>query len=369
MLDVGAQIIKAVAARPDESAPRLALIDFYLRKKEPKKAVAAGQDALAILRDRPEILDALGRALIAAGDFNQGLATYSKMAAGKTANPKPYLLMAEVQIANKDLGAAVQSLRKALDIKPDLVDAQRGLIMIFLESGQTQEAVTVANEVKKQKPKEAVGYTFEGDIRAARKSWAEAAAAYREGLKYAPGAELAIKLHSVLAAAGNAGEADRFAASWIKDKPKDGGFRFYLGEVATRKKDYATAISQYRALLDTQPENAVLLNNLAWVVGQQKLPGAVEYAEKANKLAPNQPAFMDTLGVLLDEKGETARGLALLSKAIELAPQAAGIRLNYARMLAKAGQKPEARKQLDELTKLGDKFSGQAEVAKLAKEL
>ena len=366
---VGAQIGKAVAARPEESGPRLALIDYHLRKKDSKQAVAAGQDAIAAMRDRPEILEALGRAQIASGDFNQGLATYSRLSAGKDVSPKPYLLMAEVQVANKDLGAAAQSLRKALAIKPDLLDAQRGLIMIFLESGQTQEAVTIADQVRKQRPKEAVGYAFEGDIRAARKSWVEAAVAYREGLKIAPGAELAIKLHSVLSASGNRSEADKFAAGWVKDKPKDAGFRFYLGEVATRKKDYAAAVSHYRLLLDTQPENAVLLNNLAWVAGQQKLPGAIDFAEKANKLAPNQPAFMDTLGVLLAEKGEMARGLELLAKAVEIAPQAAGIRLNYAGMLIKAGQKAEARKQLDELTKLGDKFSGQAEVAQMVKDL
>ncbi|NUM46552.1 MAG: hypothetical protein HUU38_17750, partial [Anaerolineales bacterium] len=32
-------------------------------------------------------------------------------------------------------------------------------------------------------------------------------------------------------------------------------------------------------------------------------PKAVEYAEKANRLAPGQPLFMDTLGVILVERG------------------------------------------------------------------
>jgi predicted Zn-dependent protease len=48
-----------------------------------------------------------------------------------------------------------------------------------------------------------------------------------------------------------------------------------------------------------------VLNNLAWVAGQMKDPKAIEYAEKANKLAPNQPALMDTLAVLLMDKGDT----------------------------------------------------------------
>ena len=51
-----------------------------------------------------------------------------------------------------------------------------------------------------------------------------------------------------------------------------------------------------------------------------------------------------------------------------LAPNAAGIRLNLARALIKAGQKDAARKELDTLAKLGDKFPGQAEVAKLRSE-
>ena len=48
-----------------------------------------------------------------------------------------------------------------------------------------------------------------------------------------------------------------------------------------------------------------------------------------------------------------------------MAPQAAEIRLNLARGLIKAGKKDAARKELDELAKLGDKFSDQAEVARL----
>jgi len=86
-------------------------------------------------------------------------------------------------------------------------------------------------------------------------------------------------------------------------------------------------------------------------------------------LAPNQPALMDTLGVILSDKGESARGLDLFKKALELAPQAAQIRLNYAKALIKAGQKGEAKIQLDQLTKLGDKFAGQTEVLQLSKDL
>ena len=50
-------------------------------------------------------------------------------------------------------------------------------------------------------------------------------------------------------------------------------------------------------------------------------------------------------------------------------PQAADIRLNYARALLKAGKKSEARKELEMLAKLGEKYPAQAEVAALLKGL
>ena len=78
---------------------------------------------------------------------------------------------------------------------------------------------------------------------------------------------------------------------------------------------------------------------------------------------------MDTLGVLLMDKGDTARGLELLKKAVALAPQASQIRLNYAKALIKAGKNSDARSELDQLAKLGDKFPAQAEVAQLLKGL
>ena len=117
--------------------------------------------------------------------------------------------------------------------------------------------------------------------------------------------------------------------------------------------------------MSIQPNNPLVLNNLAWASARVKSPKALEYAEKANQIAPNQPAFMDTLAMILAEKGETTKAIELLRKANSAAPQAAMIQLNLARVLIAAGQKDEARRELDALVKLGDKFPGQPEVTRL----
>lgn len=367
--EVAGLINKAATANPTEIAPRLALIQYWLQQKDTKKALAAANDAVAALPDKPEVLDALGRVQQVSGDLNQALNTYGKLASVQPLSPLAHLRMAEIHVANKAKEEAAKSLKKALEIKPDLLDAQRGLILLALDGKRTGEALTIAREVQKQRPKEAVGQVLEGDIHGTQKNWNEAIAAYRNALKITPATELAVKTHTAILASGNNSEAEKFVATWIKDHPKDVAFRMQQGDLATARKDYTAASQHYNAALALQPNNALVLNNLAWVSGETKSPKAMEYAEKANQLAPNQPAFMDTLAMLLAAKGESAKAIELLRKAMTLAPQAAAIQLNLAKVLVGAGKKDEARKELDALAKLGEQFPGQAEVIRLQKEL
>jgi len=367
--EVAKLIGNAVAANPVDAAPRLLLIEFHLRNKDAKQALSAAQDAVTAIPDSPELLDALGRAQLAGGDTNQAIASFTKLAAMQPLSPQPYMRLADAQMAAKDKEAAAQSLRKALELKPDLKPAQRGSIMLDVDSKNIQGAVATARTMQQQSPKEAVGYVLEGDINASQKNWDGAAAAYRGGLKQVNSPELAVKLHSTLLAAGKTAEADKFSNQWQKDNPKDPAFIFYLGDRAIAAKDYAGAERYYAAVIKLQPNNAVAYNNLAWVTGKLNKPGAIALAEKANALGPNQPAFMDTLAMLLSDKGDYAKALELEGKALALQPQNALFRLNLAKIHIKGGNRDLAKKELDELAKLGDKFGGQAEVAALLKGL
>jgi len=367
--EVAALIDKAVAAQPDQATPRLALINHYLVNKDTRKAVIASQDAMAAVRDNLAVMGAAARAYEAAGETNQALSIYGRMAKLQPASPQPYLRMAGAQLEAKNKDKALESLREALTLKPDLVEAQRGMIGLHIESGRVQEALTVAREVQRQRPKQPIGYIFEGDIHVEHKNWTEAAKAYRAGLRHAPSGELAVRLHMALAAAGDRPGADQVASTWLKSHPKDRLFLIHLAQQSVKEGQYAVAAQHYAKVVETEPENPVMLNNLAWVSAQIKAKQALGYAEKAFALAPTHPAIMDTLGLLLVEKGETTRGLELLRKASASAPQSPDIRLNLVKGLISAGQREAARKELDELSKLGDKFSAQAEVGRLRNQL
>ena len=74
-----------------------------------------------------------------------------------------------------------------------------------------------------------------------------------------------------------------------------------------------------------------MLNNLAWAYQQVKDARALETAERAYKLAPDNAAIADTLGWILVEQGNTKRGIEVLQKAVTAAPKIASYRYHLAR--------------------------------------
>ena len=367
--EVAALLTKAVDANPTDVAPRLLLIDLLLRNKDNKQALSVAQNAVTALPNSAELLGALGRVQQVSGDVNQAIVTYGKLVAMQPLSPVPSLRLAEAHLANKDLKAAEQSLRKSLEVKPDFLDAQRGLIMVLLDGKRYADAIKVARSVQEQRPKQAFGLMLEGDINAARKDWPVAAATYKEALKIADVPDLAIKRHAAVVQAGQASEADQFAAAWMNKHATDAAFRMYLADAATARKDYVGAEKLYQSALKLQPESPVVLNNLAWVALQLGKPGALAWAEKANTLAPNQPAFMDTLASVLSAQGEHTRAVEIQAKAVALAPQNLAFRLNLARAYAAAGDKDKARSELAAVVKTDDKNPQRAEAAALLKAL
>jgi putative PEP-CTERM system TPR-repeat lipoprotein len=363
--EVGATLEKAVSGNPDSARAQIALIRFYLQGQDAKSALNAAQQARALLPDNLQILDLLGIAQQASGDSNQAIATFNKLAAAAPKSPEPLVRLAGAQLAAKDVPGAMQSLRRALVINPDLVRVRQQIAALSLQQGKPDDALAEAKEMQKRFPKQAAGYLLEGDVYAAQKKWPAAERAYRETLKHEKSTLAAVRLHAVLAQGGKANEANTFASSWIKENPKDAAFQLYLADLSLRVKDYKTASQYYKAVVAQQTRNAVAFNNLAFVAGQMGDPKAVEYAEQALAIAPESAAIQDTLGWLLVEKGDIKRGVELLKKAAAGAPNAGEVRLHLAKALIKTGDSAGARSELEAIVKLKQQTAARAEAQKL----
>ena len=368
--EVASRLQDAVRLNPSSVPARRLLIDHFLKSNDAKAALTAAQEAVAARPDSAELVDALARSQLAAGDDNQAINSFKRLAEMRPKSVEPLLKLAELYLAIKDTDAARQSLNRALRLAPNLLPAQRSLVAVEMAAGRPQAAQALAKSIQGVPGREAVGSMFIGDIEATQKRWGAAAVAYRAALKQAPNnIELAVKLHTVLGSGSQAAEAKQFAADWLKAHPKDVAFLQYLGDREIALGDLAKAETHYLAVAQLQPTNAVVYNNLAWVASRLKKPDALAYAERANALKPDQPAFMDTLAMVLAESNQLAKALAIEKRAVELQPQHAPFRLNLARIYIQSGDKASAKAELDQLALRSDNYPGRAEVARLLKAL
>jgi len=175
---------------------------------------------------------------------------------------------------------------------------------------------------------------------------------------------LIIAIHRALRAAGKQALASERMEQWLAQHPADSATRLYFASALQQDQACGAASEHYQHILGIEPDNVLALNDLAWCYLQLSDKRAQAHAERAYRLAPQNPAVADTLGMVLTRQGLAARAVPLLKKAVEQAPSAPDIRLHYAQALFQAGDKPAARAQCAQLLALRD-FARRDEVKAL----
>jgi cellulose synthase operon protein C len=358
-----------VKADPTQPAGHLALVNRLVLAGNGAAAVTAAQEASVALPQDAPVIDALGRAQLAAGDARGALASFKRLTTMQPAEPMHLVRLAQAQGAMGDADAAAGSLRQALKLQPEHGLAQRNLALLLVQGNRVSEAVALARAQQQKNPKDSAAFALEGELQSAANNPAAAAAAYREALKRQPGdSNLAVRAHRHLVAAG-AADAQRMADDWLRANPQDLLFTYHLGDMAVAAKDWPRAEQHFRKVLQLQPRQAAGMNNLAYVMAAQRKPGAVAMAEQAVALLPDRAPLLDTLAFAQEAEGKLDLAVVTQQRAVALDPKAPELRLHLAQLLAKQGQKAEALKLLEALDTLGPAFPSQAEVAALMKTL
>lgn len=103
-----------------------------------------------------------------------------------------------------------------------------------------------------------------------------------------------LKLGMAYEAKGETSRADAEYRLAVRQEPLA---HLYLGNLLFGQGKLGDAEDEYRAAQKALPENAEVLNNLAWLLHtRKKAPAEAEaLAERAVSLEPSRPAFGDTL--------------------------------------------------------------------------
>lgn len=357
---------QAAAVDPNAVGPAVNLIGQYLRTGRQEKALNLARTLQVGHPDNPDLLDLLGKSQLANGERSEALETYRKLSLALPRSAQALMQVAALSLVQNLPAQAEDALKGVLAIQPDFPSAQVALAEIYVRKGSRDLALLVADQLQRRHPEAAAGYQLQGDILMSKRQSAEALALYERAFQLKPGTELAIKIDDALRQSGRVPEAGGRLERWLAAHPDDVRALAYKAQTLMAAGEFRQAAGQLEAVLKRQPDNPVVLNNLALAYQELGDTRAQATAEAAYLRAGEQPDVMDTLAWILVENGagsaERERGLALLRKAHLLAPKARDVRYHLAAALAKTGDRAAARKELEALAAGDMRFAQAAQV-------
>lgn len=194
-----------------------------------------------------------------------------------------------------------------------------------------------------------------------KQDYVAAKISYQQAFQSKPLAELAIKLSEALTRSGLPNEASTPLLAWLDKSPDDARVLQFLGTAYRNAKQNAKALKAYEKVLILEPENLVALNNLAWIYSLEKEPRALELAERAYKVKPDNAGISDTYGWILIQQGNVDKGLPILKQAMRSLSDVPEVQYHYAVALLKSGDEKDAQNILRKLFEDGQPFVGRDE--------
>lgn len=135
--------------------------------------------------------------------------------------------------------------------------------------------------------------------------------------------------------------------------------------------DRNAAVGRYERVLELEPDNVIVLNNLAYLraVHQGRPDDALELAERAVAVAPGQPSLLDTLAWIHHLRGDDRQAATFIDRALNASEPGAEIRIHAASIYVGVGRAHEARAQLDKALALDATLAQREDVKALTKAL
>ena len=357
---------RAHAAAPANAGITAGLIDLYLRLGDKDKALATARtDPGRNDVGNAPLIAARARAEVAAGLLSDAAQTYRRLIAIEKPGIEQRRQLAAVLLSEGDGDGARAAIDAALNLAPTNPQLVEDHIAIDLKTQGLAGAQAWAATYEKQHPGLPIAAALAGDVLVGAGQPDKALAAYREAYQAAPSATLAMRLYRVLAATGKPQDAASALRDWLTLHPDDLAAAAQLGAVDILARRYDEGRQLLERVVAKQPQNAVALNNLAWVYQLTGDARAQSVAARAYALAPNVADIAGTLGWILTRNGHAADAVGLLQQASAAQPESPAITYHLAVALNDTGQHQAAQKLLAALVATPKNFDDKPAAAEL----
>ena len=319
--------------------PRLLLAQYLQASGEQERALVVAREAAQAHPQNADAANTVGRMLLDANQPAEALSAFERALDIAPGSPQVLMNTARAHAQLGDADATRAALRNALAVDPDFTTARLALVDLERRTGRldaASEALAIARRTADPEVDGAALAVAEGELMLARRDFPAATSAFERAIVAGVGGRAVVGLFQARLQ-GGAERPVQVLEDALARNPDDVVVRVLAADHYLTTGNHAAATGHYETLLQRQPDNAAMLNNLAWLYNEQDDPRALATAERALAQAPESAHVMDTLGWILHQRGDQARALELISEAAERAPNVAEIRYHHAVLLAENG--------------------------------
>ncbi len=268
------QFQKAIELRPDYVLARLALAQLQVSRSEWDSALKTAEAVLAIDKGNVNARLIESAALMGQKKFGDSRVMLDSMLKANPGSPDVLFQLGVVNLAENKYKDAEDAFRRAYQLNPANSRGLMGLVETNMAQNKTEEALKILQAESEKSPNRV-------DLLLAMGNTAVRAGKF----------DLAIQVFNRVL-----GQMDK--------GPKQGDIYLRLGETYRRKHDNNGAIQALQKARETLPDNIVVLSTLALVLdaASRKLEAKQVY-EATIKLDPNNAVALNNLAFLLAESG------------------------------------------------------------------
>ncbi|WKJ89573.1 tetratricopeptide repeat protein [Methylomonas montana] len=361
---------QALKMSPGEPVASAALADYAVSEKNTDKA----RDLyLAALKHHPDSLSTL-LLLIRLDNPLKKDTRETEMLVEKAVQASPdtpftHKTVAYAYFLLKQYSHAVAEINKALAVESN-APTQFQLAQYLAYDGQMKASSEILHTLMKQYPDKVAPKALAGRLALAQKQPEEAVKLFKEAYALQDTTDIALQLTLAQIATGDKQSAFITLENQVKKFPKDAVLRGRYAELLRKNDRQQEAIQQYKEILSLTPGDPYIKNNLAWLHFEQgDLKAAMQQAEAAKDIAPNDPKILDTYGVMLMKNNQFSMAVEIFQKALKEQPDNTTVRIHLAEALAKTDKIDQSRILLKELIKHTDSLEERQSAEELLNKL
>jgi tetratricopeptide (TPR) repeat protein len=341
---------QAVKLEPRSSGPRLALARVYqLRKNYPGMLEQA--DAALAINSHDENAH-LYRIVALTGT---GAFALAKTEAEQLSRDGSHARQAEMQLGiialrEKKYSQAQEYFQKVYHEGDQDVSPLAGLVTSMVAQNNYAAALNLLAEQEKRNPDSVPTQTLTAATAQAAGKFDLARSELQKVADEAPNsAEVQLRIGELERRRKNYKAAIEAFERARQLDPKNKSIDALIGVVEDESGDKAAAVASYRRALAENPDNPLLMNNIAYLLTETggDLAEANRLASQGLRKVPRNPAMQDTLGWVELQQGNVSAALPVFSSLTKENPDNATYRYHYAVALMRSGDRAAAKQQLE----------------------